>query len=115
MGKVSATSETSKCPDGIVSMTYATHGGRDDRFCRMLESAVRSDVPIQVLGWGLKWKGLWQKLEGSYKAVAKLPPDCLVVFTDGYDVLFTESLLEIQRKFIASQKKMLFSSECGCW
>jgi hypothetical protein len=34
------------------AVTYASHGGRDDRFCRALESAVRHEVDLIILGWG---------------------------------------------------------------
>lgn len=33
-----------------------------DRFCRSLESALRHDVPLRVLGWGVPWEGLAQKV-----------------------------------------------------
>ena len=32
--------------DGIVALTYASHKGRDDRFCRAVESAVRNGISI---------------------------------------------------------------------
>ena len=34
------------------AVTYASHGGRDDRFCRAIESAVRHEVDLVILGWG---------------------------------------------------------------
>jgi hypothetical protein len=34
------------------AVTYATHGGRDDRFCRAVESAIRNDYDLVILGWG---------------------------------------------------------------
>lgn len=34
------------------AVTYASHGGRDDRFCRAIESAVRHEVDLIILGWG---------------------------------------------------------------
>ena len=39
----------------------------------------------QVLGWGTPWEGLSQKLGAALDAVAALPPDCVVLFTDAYD------------------------------
>jgi hypothetical protein len=32
------------------------------RFCRSLESALRHDVPLRVLGWGVPWEGHAQKV-----------------------------------------------------
>ena len=103
------------CPGGIVALTYATHRGRDDRFCRMIESAVRFKVPVQVLGWGQEWVGLWQKLQGALGAVSKLPKDCIVLFTDGFDVMFMNSLEHIKAEFEKLDKPLIFSGECGCW
>ena len=56
--------------DGIVALTYASHKGRDDRFCRAVESAVRENVPWEILGWGVKWEGLSQKLQASLDSVS---------------------------------------------
>jgi len=103
------------CPGGIVFMMYATHHGRDDRFCRTLESVVRHRIPMNILGWGLKWEGLSQKLRGSLEAVMLLPQDCIVVFTDAYDVLYQEEAAKIKKKFLEFNKPLVFSAECGCW
>lgn len=96
-------------------MMYATHHGRDDRFCRGLESVVRNHIPMHVLGWGLKWHGLSQKLEGSLEAVRRLPNDCIVVFTDAYDILYQEGPEAIKDAFLALNHSIVFSAECGCW
>lgn len=76
--------------DGIVAVTYASHGGRDDRFCRAVESAVRNNIPWEVLGWGVKWQGLSQKLQASLDYARSLDPDCIMLFSDAFDVLFTQ-------------------------
>eukprot|EP00638_Chattonella_subsalsa_P005338 CAMPEP_0117744694 /NCGR_PEP_ID=MMETSP0947-20121206/6915_1 /TAXON_ID=44440 /ORGANISM="Chattonella subsalsa, Strain CCMP2191" /LENGTH=424 /DNA_ID=CAMNT_0005561699 /DNA_START=17 /DNA_END=1288 /DNA_ORIENTATION=+ len=104
-----------KCPEGIKFMMYATHGGSDDRFCRALESIIRHKIPLHVLGWGLKWHGLSQKLEGSLEAVRELPDDCIVIFTDAYDVLYQEEAETIKQKFLDMGHSIVFSAECGCW
>jgi len=104
------------CASGIVALTYASHHGRDERFCRSLESAVRNDLDLHVLGWGLKWEGLSQKLAAALAAVEDLPADCPVLFTDAYDVLFTESGQAMRRKFEEHfSHPLIFSAECGCW
>ena len=105
----------SKCPGGFKAMTYASHGGKDDRFCRSVESAIRNEIPLQILGWGVPWEGLSQKLSASYDAVKDLPDDCLVMFTDGFDVLFTDTSENIIQEFNDLNVPLLFSGECGCW
>eukprot|EP00468_Gymnochlora_sp_CCMP2014_P002703 CAMPEP_0167746282 /NCGR_PEP_ID=MMETSP0110_2-20121227/3626_1 /TAXON_ID=629695 /ORGANISM="Gymnochlora sp., Strain CCMP2014" /LENGTH=345 /DNA_ID=CAMNT_0007631029 /DNA_START=195 /DNA_END=1232 /DNA_ORIENTATION=+ len=112
----SSENEESACGEnGIVALTFATHGGRDDRFCRMLESAMRSNIPLEILGWGDEWKGLWQKLEGSLNRLKSLPSECIVMFTDGFDIIFTSSLEDIKEKFLKHNSTFLSSAECGCW
>ena len=88
-----------KCPLGIVALTYATHPGKDDRFCRALESAVHHKVDLRILGWGKPWTGLTQKLTGSLDYLRALPTSCIVVFTDAYDILYADDLNGIKAKF----------------
>jgi hypothetical protein len=107
--------EPNICQDGIVALTYATHGGRDDRFCRAIESALQHRVPLRILGWGEAWSGLTQKLEGTLKALRSLDDECIVVFTDAYDVLYSSGLEEIKAKFLEMSSPVLFAGECGCW
>ena len=105
-----------KCgPDGMVAVTYASHGGRDDRFCRAVESAIRNQVPWEVLGWGIKWEGLSQKLQASLDYVRGLDPNCILLFSDAFDILFAEGLSAIKAKFEKTGAKLLFAGECGCW
>jgi hypothetical protein len=103
------------CANGVVALTYASHRGRDDRFCRSLESAIRNGLDLRVLGWGVKWEGLSQKLGAALEAVEALPADCPVVFTDAYDVLFARGGESMRRAFDAIGKPLVFSAECGCW
>lgn len=101
--------------DGIVALTYASHHGRDDRFCRALESAVRNGIDLEVLGWGVPWEGLSQKLAAALDAVRRLPPDCVVLFSDAYDVLYARDLASVAVDFRALGRPLVFSAECGCW
>lgn len=97
------------------TVTYASHGGRDDRFCRAVESAVRHNFNLVILGWGLPWKGLSQKLEAAHEYAASLPSNDLLLFTDAFDVLFSASPSYIEEKFFMQNYTILFSAECGCW
>ena len=83
----------------IHAVTYASHGGRDDRFCRAVESALRHDIDLVILGWGVDWKGLSQKLDASHAYAAALPAEDVMLFTDAFDVMFTNSSQNILRIF----------------
>jgi hypothetical protein len=97
------------------AVTYASHGGRDDRFCRAVESAVRNKFDLIILGWGVPWRGLSQKLEAAHGYAKSLPPRDIILFTDAFDVLFTGDPEEIKRIFLQSNATVIFSAECGCW
>lgn len=62
--------EDGLCKEGIVALTYATHSGKDDKFCRAVESAIQHGVPLRILGWGEEWKGLTQKVRKSGQLLA---------------------------------------------
>lgn len=76
---------------------------------------MRHGVPWEILGWGIKWQGLSQKLQASLDAVKSLSPDCIVLFSDAFDVLFTQDVQAIKRAFLATRQDLLFAGECGCW
>ena len=103
----------------IHTVTYASHGGRDDRFCRAVESAIRNDIDLIILGWGVKWTGLSQKLEAAHSFAKSLPETDVILFTDAYDVMFTEKTSVIHEKFMTlsakTKSQIIFSAECGCW
>jgi len=96
--------------------TYASHHGKDDRLCRMLESALRSDVRLNVLGWGRKWTGLSQKIVAAYWFASSLPSNDVIMFTDAFDSMFVSGNVEkIKNDFISLDADVVFAAECGCW
>lgn len=97
------------------TVTYASHHGIDDRFCRVIESAIRYQHDILILGWDQSWKGLAQKLVAAYDFAASLPPTDLLLFTDAFDVAFTNTPSYIEHIFLKNRYDILFSAECGCW
>ena len=97
------------------TVTYATHGGKDDRFCRAVESAIRNDYDLVILGWGDKWLGLSQKLKAAHAYASALPPNDLILFTDAFDVLYVSSGAQVVEQFSTFHTDIVFSAECGCW
>ena len=39
------------------TITYASHSGSDEMFCRSVESAILNQVNLTILGWGEPWQG----------------------------------------------------------
>jgi hypothetical protein len=97
------------------AVTYASHHGRDDRFCRSVESAIRYNYELVILGWQVPWRGLSQKLEAARKYAASIPENDLLLFTDAFDVLYTSDALNIVEIFLKRNYTILFAAECGCW
>ena len=68
---------------------------------------------------GVKWKGLSQKLEAAHSFARSLPPEDVILFTDAFDVMFTNSpkhILETYQSLVMSEgKDIIFAGECGCW
>lgn len=93
------------------AVTYASHGGRDDRFCRAVESAIRHDVQLIILGWGVKWIGLSQKLEAAHHFAASLPPEDIILFTDAFDVMFSNTPQHILQEYHKEQSDIVFAGE----
>ena len=102
-------------PAQVHAVMYASHQGRDDRFCRAIESAVRHNVSVVVLGWGVKWTGLSQKLEAAHAYASSLPPKDIILFTDAFDVMYATGLEPLRRNFLGFKADIVFGAECGCW
>jgi hypothetical protein len=98
-------------------VTYATHGGRDDRFCRAVESSIVNKVNLKILGWGKKWMGLSQKLRAAQSYAESVSFYDIILFVDAFDIMFTKAANEenIIKTFKQINKTILFSAECGCW
>lgn len=101
--------------DTVVFYTYANIRGKDDKFCRYLESVIQNDIDITVLNWGGEHKGNGNKLVFTRKAIETLHPCDVFVFSDAFDVLYAEPAEEIAKKFFAINAPVIVSAECGCW
>jgi GR25 family glycosyltransferase involved in LPS biosynthesis len=94
-----------------------------------LEKHIRSsayyDVPIKILGLDSPWgggdmvndPGGGQKINLLIPELEKLKsdPNAIVLFVDGYDVLFLDGLENIVNLFLSKETPVLFSAEKSCW
>ncbi|KAJ8912131.1 hypothetical protein NQ315_013220 [Exocentrus adspersus] len=108
----------------ILVFTVATEA--KDGYLRYLESAHEFNITPTVLGFGETWKGgddIKRKPGGGWKinllkeALAPYKTDTknIFLFTDGYDVIFVNSLNEILNRFSRLNAKVLFGAESYCW
>lgn len=110
--------------DDVLVFTVAT--SETDGFQRYMFSANEFGIRSNVLGMGEEWKGgddIKRKPGGGWKinllktAVEPYKDDKekIIVFTDGYDVIFLTDLKEIVEKFKTFNASVLFGAESFCW
>lgn len=84
-----------------------------------MESACRRQLPIQVLGVGIKNFYNMRKLYLFYDFLSKIPKaeenSTVVLFLDGTDTLIQSNSDEIIDRFLSLNTRILFSSEHGCF
>ncbi|XP_046593466.1 procollagen-lysine,2-oxoglutarate 5-dioxygenase isoform X1 [Neodiprion lecontei] len=109
----------------VLVFTVATN--ETDGYKRYIRSAVVNGFrdKIHVLGLGETWKGgdVHRTVGGGFKVnlfKEQLRPykddkDKIILFTDGYDVIFLSSLEAIVEKFRTFGARVLFSAEEYCW
>lgn len=107
----------------ILVFTVATE--ETDGFRRYLDSAKEFNINPTVLGFGETWKGgeITTKPGGGWKVKLlkealqshRDDKDKIIIFTDGYDVIFANDLDHILKKFDKIDAKVLFSAEPYCW
>eukprot|EP01031_Cornospumella_fuschlensis_P037067 gene37067-44988_t len=103
------------CLPKLHTITYASHSGRDDRFCRAVDSATRASYNLTILNWQVPWEGLAQKLTAMDRYLQDLPEGDIVLFSDAFDVLYTMPSETLLRMFVLRGYRVLFAGECGCW
>ena len=87
--------------------TVATHSTAG--FERLIQSADFYGIDLTVLGTGLEWVGLGQKVNLLKTELQKLNDNDIVGFVDGFDVVFLAKEEEISKKFhgLTTQKKLV--------
>ncbi|XP_069111312.1 procollagen-lysine,2-oxoglutarate 5-dioxygenase 1-like [Argopecten irradians] len=110
------------CTD-IQVVTVATHA--NDGLRRYMKSAQKYGFDVKVLGFGQKWDGGNMELgiggghkvnllkEGIQEFAGR--DDLLLMFTDSYDVVFTNTAEELVKKFKKFDARVVFSAEGFCW
>ena len=99
-----------------------TVGTDRKQLCDMMTSANSHGIyPINI-GNNIKWEGTdmtgyggGHKLNLIKEYLNKLEDHEVVLFTDGYDVLYNDNLDSITRRYIGYNKKVIFSAERDCW
>lgn len=110
--------------DDTLVFTVAT--SETDGFLRYQRSAIEYGIKPIVLGLGEDWKGgdnIRYRPGGGWKVnllknaleAYKDDTNRIVLFTDGYDVMFLSDLSAIIDKFKKTEARILFGAESSCW
>ncbi|CAJ0581474.1 unnamed protein product, partial [Mesorhabditis spiculigera] len=112
-------------PPEVLVVTVATE--ETDGLKRLLRSAYHYDIQIQVYGLGETWnggdtrveQGGGQKINILKKELEKFKEDknLLILFVDAYDVVFSNPIETILRRFLTKfqDARILFGAEPYCW
>ena len=71
----------------ILVYTYATHN--EGMFDELIKNKY---TKVNVVGYGSKWNGFFDKIQKMYSEFEKLQPDTLVMFVDGFDTRIIKNL-----------------------
>tara|TARA_Y100001938_G_C8095068_1_gene437574 strand:- start:1957 stop:4110 length:2154 start_codon:yes stop_codon:yes gene_type:complete len=109
--------------DDAKVFAFATES--NDGLKMLYESSLKYGVPLEYAGLNEEWTGGdtsrldypggGQKVNILKQTIKNLPDDQLVIFTDGYDVLYNDGLNTIIKKFKTFDTKVLFGAEVACW
>ena len=113
-------------PSTIESGSMKTHiitvGTDKTKMWGLEQSAKRHAITYLNLGEGIEWcggtmegQGGGQKINLVRGHIRTLPQDDLVLFVDGYDVLFTDNIDVIKERFEGFKCDILFAAEKSCW
>lgn len=83
---------------------------------RLKESCENFGIDLEVLGMDTQWKGFGTKILLTKEYLEKLEGYTHFIFIDAYDVLFINTLKNIEREYnLFYPDKIVFSAEKGCW
>jgi GR25 family glycosyltransferase involved in LPS biosynthesis len=89
---------------------------------RLYKSAEHKNISITNIGKDVEWRGTdmsgpggGQKINLLKQHLSTLPDTDIVIFVDGYDVFFTDTIEQIVNRWHTFGTRLLFASEKVCW
>lgn len=112
----------SEIEGGSMQTHVITVGTDESKMWGLEQSAKRHGITYLNLGRGVEWGGgTMEGQGGGHKInlvrshIQTLPNEDLVLFVDGYDVLFTDNIHSIKERFDGFDCDILFAAEKSCW
>lgn len=107
---------------GPMNVHVLTVGTDETKMWALEQSAKRFGVSYLNLGNGVSWGGGTMEGEGGGHKInlvrghlTSLPDEDIVLFCDGYDVMFVDDLQTIKDRFFGFDCDILFAAERNCW
>ncbi len=82
---------------------------------QLKDSCRRYNVSVDILGFGMPYRGNCEKLLHVQQYLETLPDNDVVLFVDGYDVLFQSTSENILNLFLEMNVPFVISVEKYCW
>lgn len=99
-----------------------TVGTDESKMTNFSLTANKFNINYTNLGRGVIWEGgstngpgCGQKLNLVKAAIESLPDEDIVLFCDGYDVIFNDTLEEVVSRYKSFNCEVLFGAEKTCW
>ena len=120
--QISRSVRPSTIEGGSMQTHIITVGTDESKMWGLEQSAKRHGTTYLNLGQGVEWGGgTMEGQGGGHKInlvrshIQSLPDEDLVLFVDGYDVLFTDNIHTIKERFEGFDCDVLFAAEKSCW
>ena len=102
--------------DGIVSLKKSenvyvvTAANKSEGYYDILkESCIRNRCELTTLGFGEKWGGYVWKYKKMREYLKTIKPNDIVIFVDGFDVIMTEDIDTVMKKYKKFEKDIVIS------
>ncbi len=90
-------------------LSVATH--RERLFDCFVESAKRHNIPLDILGEGMQWKGFGWRWSLINKHLETIDEDELILVTDAFDSIILKDASAFETAFAAYDSPIVFSTE----
>jgi len=108
--------------DRRMNIHVVTIGTDESKMQKLYSSAENKGISINNWGKGVEWRGSdmtgpggGQKINILKNRIEELPDTDVLLFTDAYDVFYSDNLETIKERYLDMGHKIIFSAETTCW
>ena len=105
-----------------MTVHVVTIGTDKDKMTKLYDSAAKNNIAVNNWGHGVEWKGTdmtgpggGMKVNILKQHIGELADTDILLFTDAYDVFYSDNLDTIKERYLDMGHKVLFAAEEVCW